>query len=226
MTKARSNASAPAAKGQIVVGTGTDASGILSVGSANQVLTVDSSTATGLKWAAASSGPTGFTLLNTGGTSLSSSSTSITGLSAKQLLIIVDQASSTTSGQNLQITFNNDTDADYTSYGNAFVSASTWSSDNLFSDRSGYSGSNGLLLAWWSNNAASTANAAVFVDLADTTGWKRFIYNSGANAGGGTGHYGFAGQGFYEASAAITSVQIKCSGGTFDNGTVYVLGAN
>ena len=55
MTKSRSNATAPNAKGTLVVGSGTDASSTLAVGSANQVLTVDSSTATGLKWAAASS---------------------------------------------------------------------------------------------------------------------------------------------------------------------------
>jgi len=56
MTKSRSNATAPAAKGELVIGTGTDASGILSVGANNTVLTADSSTSTGLKWAAASSG--------------------------------------------------------------------------------------------------------------------------------------------------------------------------
>jgi len=68
MTKARSNATAPAAKGQIVVGTGTDASGILSAGSANQVLTADSSTATGLKWATPSSGQTTWTVRNSDAT--------------------------------------------------------------------------------------------------------------------------------------------------------------
>lgn len=52
MTKSRSNATAPAAKGELVIGTGTDASGILSVGANDTVLTADSSTSTGLKWAA------------------------------------------------------------------------------------------------------------------------------------------------------------------------------
>ena len=55
MTKSRSNATAPAAKGELVIGTGTDASGILSVGANDTVLTADSSTSTGLKWAAPSS---------------------------------------------------------------------------------------------------------------------------------------------------------------------------
>jgi len=53
MTKARSNATAPNAKGTLVVGNGTDASTTLAVAStAGYVLTVDSAEATGLKWAA------------------------------------------------------------------------------------------------------------------------------------------------------------------------------
>jgi hypothetical protein len=56
ITKATASSIAPAAKGDLVVGSATNDADILAVGSANQVLTVDSSTATGLKWAAASSG--------------------------------------------------------------------------------------------------------------------------------------------------------------------------
>ena len=51
ISKASSSAVAPAAKGDLVVGNATNDSGVLAVGTANQVLTVDSSTATGLKWA-------------------------------------------------------------------------------------------------------------------------------------------------------------------------------
>lgn len=53
MTKARSNATAPNAKGTLVVGNGTDASTTLAVAStAGYLLTVDSAETTGLKWAA------------------------------------------------------------------------------------------------------------------------------------------------------------------------------
>lgn len=52
MTKARSNATAPAAKGQIVVGTGTDTSGILSAGSNGETLVADSSATVGLRYTA------------------------------------------------------------------------------------------------------------------------------------------------------------------------------
>jgi len=50
VTKARSNAVANAAKGDLTVGNGTDLSGILAVGSNGDSLVADSSTATGLSW--------------------------------------------------------------------------------------------------------------------------------------------------------------------------------
>ena len=56
ITKASSSAVAPGAKGDLVVGNATNDSGILAVGSTDQVLTVDSSTATGLKWATPAGG--------------------------------------------------------------------------------------------------------------------------------------------------------------------------
>jgi hypothetical protein len=50
MTKARSNAVANAAKGDLTVGNGTDLSGILAAGSNGDTLVADSSTSTGLRY--------------------------------------------------------------------------------------------------------------------------------------------------------------------------------
>ena len=54
ITKASGNSVTAAAKGDLVVGNATNDSGVLSVGANNTVLTADSSTATGVKWAAVS----------------------------------------------------------------------------------------------------------------------------------------------------------------------------
>jgi hypothetical protein len=52
MTKARSNATANAAKGDLTVGNGTNLSGVLGVGSNGDTIVADSSTATGLSYQA------------------------------------------------------------------------------------------------------------------------------------------------------------------------------
>jgi len=53
MARNRSGATAPAVKGNIVVGTGTDTSAVLAVGANGTTLVADSAEATGLKWATA-----------------------------------------------------------------------------------------------------------------------------------------------------------------------------
>jgi len=67
MARNRSGATAPAVKGNIVVGTGTDTSAVLAVGANGTTLVADSAEATGLKWATPASGSTfvGVSLDNT-----------------------------------------------------------------------------------------------------------------------------------------------------------------
>jgi gliding motility-associated-like protein len=55
ITKATASSIAPAAKGDLVAGSATNDAAVLGVGANDTVLTADSSTATGLKWATPSS---------------------------------------------------------------------------------------------------------------------------------------------------------------------------
>ena len=125
ISKASSSAVAPAAKGDLVVGSATNDSGVLAVGTANQVLTVDSSTATGLKWAAAGGGA--YTLLST--TTLSGTTTSITGISGAYtdlMFIINDPHVNTTS--NLRVNPNGTSGI---SYNTTFLGTTTSATNHI-----------------------------------------------------------------------------------------------
>lgn len=111
ITKATASSIAPAAKGDLVVGSATNDASVLAVGSANQVLTVDSSTSTGLKWAAPAAGgkvlqvvTTAFTATtNTTSTSyvdISGASLSITPSSTSSKILILGYFNTSVGGLN------------------------------------------------------------------------------------------------------------------------------
>ena len=57
MTKARSNASSPNTKGDLIVGTGTGTASALGVGSDGQLLTAASGQTSGLQWTTVTASP-------------------------------------------------------------------------------------------------------------------------------------------------------------------------
>lgn len=200
----------------------------LGVGTNGQVLTADSTAATGLKWATVASGPTGWALLNAGGTALTGAATiTVSGLSAKQILILVDTASSANAASTIRVRFNGDTNANYSNFNIGYTGNSTYNESLMYPLANYSAGTSISLFGLATTSEDGQGGGAVFIDLADTSGWKRIAYNGSAQRGSsGNSAIAYWGQGFYEASAAITSISLISSSGNFDSGTVYVLGAN
>lgn len=214
------------AKGDLIAASGADTAARLPVGANGTVLTAASGETTGLQWVAPYVAPTGYSLLNAGGTALTGAQTiTVSGLSAKALMIIIIEASSASASSAIRLRLNGDTANNYTYAGQFNTAGSTYAASNFTIDGS-YSGSGEIPLATMSSNASSQVYASISINLTDTTGWKPFIVTAGASAGGGNSQIFRAHQGIYEASAAITSIDVISQTGNFDGGTVYVLGAN
>jgi hypothetical protein len=97
VTITNSMATAIDAKGDLIAGTGADAFSRLAVGTNNQVLTADSSTATGLKWSTPATTASGLTLITSSPfTTISSHSVNncFTSTYANYLLILTISAAS------------------------------------------------------------------------------------------------------------------------------------
>jgi hypothetical protein len=209
------------AKGDLIVGTADNTVARLAVGGTNgHVLTVDSGETTGLKYAAVPAASKSFSLLNAGGTSLSGSTTTISGISNQdQLFILVSGASLTAQGR-VRVRFNSDTGSNYTWYGarkevtsatgNPSTDSASSSTDSLFESL--------FLFA-----AATTGSFGMTVSGAATSGVKMVDQVGGISASAGAEAYDI--KGVWNNSATITSISI-ITAGTFDAGTVYVYGAS
>jgi len=192
----------------------------LGIGSTGDVLTVAGGVPT---WAATASGPTNWTLLNAGGTALTAAQTiTISGINAKQLLILIDSASSVSASSTMTLRINGDTSTNYTQFGlyaNPLI-------QNTTSPGYTYSGQTNFQIGKMDSDASSKVASGIFIDLANETGIKMVdIVGAGTNQGSDNSR-SFVTKGIYEASAAITSISVNSDIGNFDLGTIYVLGAN
>jgi len=214
ITKASGNSVTAAAKGDLVVGNATNDSGVLSVGANDTVLTADSSTATGLKWATPAAG--GMTLLST--TSLTTGSTySLTSISQDyiDLRLVIKGYTGTNNFDDLTIRVNSDTGTSY-QYQNIGVM-----------DEGSFSPSTTALrlLNNSKNNSTDSARGFVTIQIPNYTftGYKQFDIKT-LNYYEGDGPSKFWLAGFWTGNAAITSIQINSPDGNFTAGTAYLYG--
>ncbi len=211
ITKASSSAVAPGAKGQLVVGSATNDSAILAVGSNNTVLTADSSTATGVKWATVSAG--GWTQLASG--SLSGASVSLTSISQDyiNLHLVINGAYRTSAGGPMTLTANSITNGQY---------KSTWSGNST-------TVTIGSTTTYWSflpsaaSDMNSTANtySRIYTFFNYNDGLYKNIQSSGSEPNQG---YLMQNQHWWLNTDAISSIQMNALTGTFAGGNYILYG--
>jgi len=200
------------AKGSLLSASAASTPGVLAVGSNDQVLTADSSTATGLKWATPAAG--GMTLLST--TSLSGATTTISGISANytNLYLYIYGVTNATSDGVLRIAPNGSTNITY-QLREASGSLNAVTAGYLFFN---YSGS--AIARTNANNAFSL----LINNYADTSNYKTFtssgIYYWTANGD----YYPSMVLGGIATSSAISSLVISNNGGNLSTGTALLYG--
>lgn len=211
ITKASSSAVAPGAKGELVVGNATNDSGILSVGANDTVLTADSSTATGLKWAAAASG--GMTLISTTAIT-ATASVDLTSIpqTYKELVIVVDGAFEN-SGADQLLTFNNGSSL----YSHVYMQAAN--ANNVFVNTS----TSAIRIGGSLRFAAGSGSGSLVIRIPNYTSTTMAKNCSTNGYGGGGTTFSAGGVG---AIAAITSAKITWGGTPSAQGNILLYGVN
>lgn len=214
ISKASGQAVAPAAKGDLVVGSATNDAAVLGVGTDGQYLTAASTTATGLQWSTLSAG--GMTLIST--TTLSGATTTVSSIPTtyNSLFAIIYNVNPASNSQRFRCAPNGTTNITQ-NMGNI---TSTWDGENgiyiYLSPVPGggwgmKSGDTNNCFSLTINNYASSTNHKTFISYG-TFVEDDSIYRPAMSGGG------------IATNTAITSLVFSMSSGNLNGGTVVLYG--
>jgi hypothetical protein len=211
------------ATGDLLYASAADTPARLAIGSSSQILTVSGGVPT---WSTPAATTKSYSLINSGGSSLSGSATTVSGISGMDsIYVAIIGASCTAADIEIQVQINADSGANYTSAGVAYVWGSTYAASN-YNGGGGYSNGTLIEVGRMSSGAAtSTVSAGLWINGANTTGEKFYHSIGGGTATGSNGHRFYHNTGMWENTATVSSIKVIASGGTFDAGTVYVWGS-
>ena len=212
ITKATASSIAPAAKGDLVVGSATNDAGVLAVGTNTHILVADSTETLGMKWAAPSSGS--LTLIASG--SLSGSTVTISSIPGTYSDIRLYLFNWSASGNGDLVWKINNTTANTYYY---------IASSNNVTNYTGTSGS-GIRLSSSITQSGYTSNMGCLeiLNYADTAAFKP-IRGFSLNQQNGPHLESYYGGGAFADNTAVTSIVLDPeSTNTFDNGTYALYG--
>lgn len=203
------------AKGNIFTATAASTPAVLAVGTNGQVLTADSTAATGIKWATASSGGA-FTLLST--TTLSATTTTVSSISQSYKHLYIEILGIDTSNFNPTI--------NYQTNSNALLWNVTQAASATGVNYYNTSGTVGNAQNYGGNYGSGTNKTAMWVyDYTDAVNQKVGTFTQKWVNEGGAPIY-FNGQLTTSHTGAMTSFSMVVSTGSYDGGTIKVYGVN
>lgn len=193
-------------------------------GSLDQVLAKNSATDMDFKWVTPSTGGGGanWTLLNSGGTTLSGAATiSVGGISSKDkiLLLVKDAKISTTEGWGVQFRLNADSG---TKYNYSYTGINNPASYNVNTVGGYYAIDNAVNIGGSGSGTGSLVNGYALITGCNTSGMKVFqACGNGTAAGGGANNTAQFSNGFYDSTSTISSISVL-TGVNFTSGTMFV----